>query len=288
MHVYIFTSPADYSIKLIEQELFRRHVPFEKNYFKNVSVIENELFVRGKKFAIDRTGKILIRNAWNSPFFTRDYTILAREIIKAYGSQVVFDTHVHQEHIPFFLDKLYQAFLYNRLALNTPRVWYFSHERHIAWDNLVFPCVLKKRISSRSRANFLIEDKQELINMLLTVKLHEYLIQEYIDAKRDVRINMLNGRALYAFERTMRIHEEDHRLYVKGGIPLEHVPKELDGMAQKLVTETGIDFAGVDFLQGKDGKYYLIETNLSPQFNRAEDIMPVKTAELVVDEILKG
>ncbi|MCR4264370.1 MAG: hypothetical protein NUV98_06665 [Candidatus Roizmanbacteria bacterium] len=287
MHLYIFTSPADYSIKLIEQELVRRGVSVEKNYFKNVTVVGNTIVVRNKKLAVLPSDRILIRNAWNSPFFTRDYTILAREIIKTYSGQVVFDTHVHQEHIPFFLDKLYQAFLYQRISLKTPRVWYFSHERHIEWDKLLFPCVLKKRISSRSRANFLIQNKQELIDQLALVKLHEYLIQEYIDAKRDVRLNVLRGKVLYAFERTMRIHEEDHRLYVKGGRPLARVPKTLEKMALAVVHATGTDFAGVDFLQGKDGLYYLIETNLSPQFNRAQDIMPVKTAELVVDEILK-
>ena len=70
MHLYIFTSPADYSIKLIEQELVRRGVSVEKNYFKNVTVVGNTIVVRNKKLAVLPSDRILIRNAWNNPFFT--------------------------------------------------------------------------------------------------------------------------------------------------------------------------------------------------------------------------
>lgn len=288
MHLYIFTSTGDYSMQLIEQELAQRKIPFDTYFFKNMVITDNVICIGDTKLAIQPTDRILIRNSWNSPYFTRDYSMLARQIIEAYPSQIVFDAGIFEKHIPYFLDKLYQAFFYRRLGIRTPAVWYFPRSGSVQWDTLPFPCVLKKRISSRSRANFLINTKQELEDRLPTIPLHTYLIQEYINAKRDIRLNILKGKVLYAFERTMQMHTEDNRLYVKGGKPLKTIPPELEEAVQTVSREVGADFAGIDFLEGMDGTYYLIETNLSPQFYRAQDIMPLKTARLVVDEIINS
>ncbi|KKR71904.1 MAG: Alpha-L-glutamate ligase, RimK family [Microgenomates group bacterium GW2011_GWC1_41_8] len=272
-------------MQLIEKELVRRRIAYDWYYYKEVTVLADNFSVRKRKLSINPEDRLLLRSPWNTPYFTRNYAVIARNLAERYGTQFIFDLKAYLTCSPYFHDKFYQGLLCNRLGIQTPPIYYFSNKKRVLWDLLPFPLVLKKRVSSRSRSNYLVSSAKELEDQLKKTTLHHHILQKYIDAKRDIRINVLKGKILYGFERGMFMHS-DHRLYVKGGEPIKHIPSILKEYALKITKEIGLDFAGVDFLQGKDGRYYFLEVNSSPQFNRAQDIMPKKTAQLVVDEIV--
>jgi hypothetical protein len=285
MHVYLFTSEADHSIKLVEQELRKRSISYDLYGFKTVSIRPTGMFVCGKKLIVKKSDRIFMRSPFNAPYYTRDYAAIARHMVQEYYDSIVFDREVYIKHLPYYEDKLYQALLYDRLSVPTPRIWYFSEKRQIVWETLVYPIVLKKRISSRSRGNYLITSKNELEERIRSIRLHDYLLQEYIEAESDIRLNVLKGKVLYAMKRNMHVREHN-RLAVQGVVPLKKPPSELVSYALTITKAMGADFAGIDFLKSKKGRYFVIESNLSPQFHRAGDIMPIKTAQLLVDAIV--
>jgi ribosomal protein S6--L-glutamate ligase len=109
------------------------------------------------------------------------------------------------------------------------------------------------------------------------------LLQEYIGESmgKDIRIFVVGGKMVAAMERVA--HDEDFRSNVgQGGKGKPYVPnKEEIHLAVRATKAIGLDIAGVDIIQTKNGPA-IMEVNSNPGFKELEEISGVNVAEAII------
>lgn len=148
-----------------------------------------------------------------------------------------------------------------------------------------FPVVLKTITGSKGIGVFTANDWPSLKSTLQTIwkidEETEILIQEYIDAKFDIRVHVLGNEVIAAMKR-YKIKEDFRSNYSLGGkiekIKLTAEQEELAIRAAKVVNAV---WSGVDMMVGPDGPL-IIEINSSPGTEGIEKA----TGENIVEKVL--
>jgi len=109
------------------------------------------------------------------------------------------------------------------------------------------------------------------------------LLQEYIGESmgKDIRIFVVGGKMVAAMERVA--HAEDFRSNVgQGGKGKAYTPsKEEIHLAVRATKVIGLDIAGVDIIQTKNGPA-IMEVNSNPGFKELEEVSGVNVAEAII------
>ncbi|WP_020620292.1 ATP-grasp domain-containing protein [Paenibacillus daejeonensis] len=108
----------------------------------------------------------------------------------------------------------------------------------------------------------LLEPEDLVPERLDTLRHAPAIFQEYIQG-RDVRVFVLDGKAIAAFE--LESDEVDYRLGGQG-IRAISIPDEIASMCVAACSRLNLLFSGVDLKRRPDGSYVLIECNPSPMF----------------------
>lgn len=223
MSLIIFTTKQDLALRNTKQA---------KIYF-----YEN---LKKFNFKINKQDKIILRDPYNAGV---DYSSSFRKILNKYYSQILLDRECYK-NFPNYEDKLFQAKFFQKHKIPAPK--FFTN------------AIIKKRISSRNKGNFIINSK--------------YFVQEYIDFKQDIRILILKNKILGI------VQKKNNKIF-----KIANLPSKIKNQALKLVRLFKADFAGIDVIKSKNNKYYFLEINLSPQFKAFEKITKID----VVQEIIK-
>jgi glutathione synthase/RimK-type ligase-like ATP-grasp enzyme len=91
----------------------------------------------------------------------------------------------------------------------------------------------------------------------------------YIKKEAEYRVQVLNEKVIDFYQKKKRVGEQSHLIrshkngYVacKTGVSL---PEQTRHLASSAVKALGLDFGGVDIVQGKNGKFYVLEVNTAP------------------------
>jgi RimK family alpha-L-glutamate ligase len=135
------------------------------------------------------------------------------------------------------------------------------------------PVILKLLSGTHGKGVMLGKDVDEIQASLETVwALNQtLLIQEYVDHDpgADIRVLVVGGRVLGAMKRTARLGR--FRANVHQGARVESYPlsDELEWLALHAAEIMGLDIAGVDLVEGRNG-YLVIEVNSAPGFEGFE------------------
>lgn len=110
-----------------------------------------------------------------------------------------------------------------------------------------------------------------------------FYLQEYIEKPdRDIRIFVVGGKPVAAMYRVSK-----HWLtnIAKGAVPKSmKLNKELSDLVKKTVEVLGVEIAGVDIVESKNG-YLVLEVNATPEFHGLKEVTNVNIAKLMVDYI---
>ncbi len=135
------------------------------------------------------------------------------------------------------------------------------------------PVILKLLSGTHGKGVMLAKDVDEIQASLETVwALNQtLLIQEYVDHDpgSDIRVLVLGGRVLGAMKRSAKLGR--FRANVHQGAQVEAYPlsDELEWMALQAAEVMGLEVAGVDLVEGRDG-FAVIEVNSAPGFEGFE------------------
>jgi RimK family alpha-L-glutamate ligase len=113
-----------------------------------------------------------------------------------------------------------------------------------------------------------------------------FYVQRAIDhGGRDYRLFVLGGRVLAAIER--RAAEGDWRSNVARGAAATAVdaPAEWQQLAVRAAAAIEADYAGVDLLQGPDGRVYVLEVNGIPGWEGLQRATGVDVAGAIVEHV---
>ena len=115
----------------------------------------------------------------------------------------------------------------------------------------------------------------------------EFLYQQFISESRgeDIRIFVVKGETVAAMKRTSDgDFRSNHSL--GGSSAKVEITDELRNIGKDIFEQTGIDFVGVELLQGSDGLYYC-EINTVPGFESLDITNEINLAKTMLEVIKK-
>ena len=128
----------------------------------------------------------------------------------------------------------------------------------------------------------ILEHKQALNNPQHSI----FYLQEYIEKPdRDIRVFVVGGKPIASMYRVSK-----HWLTntAKGAVPKSmKLNKQLTDLVIKTVNVLGIEIAGVDIVESKNG-YLVLEVNATPEFHGLKEVTDINIAKLIIEYMLKG
>ena len=152
-----------------------------------------------------------------------------------------------------------------------------------------FPCVVKEAFGSFGQQVYLVKDRKELENVIVSIGERPYLIQRFVAASRgrDLRLQVVGDEVIAAM---LRENDSDFRANLtNGGHATDYtalLTREQRDLAVRAAKVLGLDFAGVDLLFGENGESLLCEVNSNAHFKNLFDCTGVNAAEHILRHII--
>lgn len=185
-----------------------------------------------------------------------------------------------------FRSKDRQALFFKRHKLPTvASLLYRGKLNDLYWDEMVDlspneQYVLKMVRGNQGTGVNLISGLQSLKSILETfhaLKDQKFLLQPYIEHKKEWRIFVIKNEIIAIIERT--ISKEDFRGNSKRskGKWLKKLSPDIEEMILKAAALSGLDYCGIDLMETKKGPLFL-EINAVPGFQQAEELSGINIA----------
>lgn len=285
MKLYIFTTEKDYSAASLVSAAEKFSLKPIIIHYHLLSYREGKVWYGDKPLSLTSVDKICIRWPGDIKKMNKLYTFYVNYLIEKHFDQIILDRFCLKNHLPHYEDKLFQSNIFSKLRIRTPRTWHFSEKEMVDTTTMSFPLVFKKRISWRSKHSYLIASKDDVEKKLRGVNVWEYLFQDYIPFAYDLRVLCYKGHFIGAVNRKPHLRR-NNRLTVKGGHLSPWHNKRVIDQCLRYMEYIGADLVGFDVLIGKNGKSYLIEANLAPQYEKFEERTGIPVSERIIKDIL--
>ncbi len=156
-----------------------------------------------------------------------------------------------------------------------------------AAGELGFPLVMKECFGSLGEQVYLIENKGQLLENAQRMKHRPFILQEFVksSAGKDKRLYVVGGHVVAAMR---RFSQGDFRANIgAGGHGEAYAPTEEEiSLAVSACRVLGLDFAGVDLLDGPNGPL-ICEVNASAHMAALEQCTGIDVAGEIVQYVLK-
>lgn len=190
------------------------------------------------------------------------------------------------------VDKGMTSFLLQNAGLPTPLTWVLRDRDEalaIAENELRSGHLLisKPLFGSQGAGIRRIEKMTDL--MWLTSSRGVYYLQRFVhcagEGFSDIRVFVINGLAVAA----MRRRGKSWLNNVARGATCEliEIDNDMAELAIKATATLAMDYAGVDIIKDKDGRYTVIEVNSIPAWKGLESVCDVNIAQLLADDLVK-
>jgi ribosomal protein S6--L-glutamate ligase len=159
-------------------------------------------------------------------------------------------------------DKIRQTAMFTMQKLPHPRtrVFYGKRSHRQIPDYFRYPFVGKiPRGSSQGRGVYLISSHRDLESYCRQT--HAAYIQEFLPARRNIRVVVIGRCAVHAYWREAQAGEFRTNLSVGGRIFLDPVPEEATALALLTAERCGFDDVGID-IHEHEGRFLVIEANM--------------------------
>lgn len=124
-------------------------------------------------------------------------------------------------------------------------------------------------------------------NKIQEKNLGMFLWQKFLPTRWDIRVIVLDGKAIGGMKRSA-VGEEFRSNYSLGGeVQSWELSAEDRQLAEKVAKVCGLDYCGVDIMKDIDDKSYILEVNRQCQFKGFEESTGINVAKLVVEMFLK-
>lgn len=124
-------------------------------------------------------------------------------------------------------------------------------------------------------------------NKIQEKNLGMFLWQKYLPTRWDIRVIVLDGKAIGGMKR-QAVGSEFRSNYSLGGeVEAWQLSDEDRILAEKVAKVCGLDYCGVDIMKDENNKSYVLEVNRQCQFKGFEESTGINVAKLVVEMFLK-
>lgn len=181
----------------------------------------------------------------------------------------------------------YAAFL--KAGLNIPKTFLLNEKTVYSLpfsdsDSIVLKPLEGKRGKGIHRINF--SEIHSFLSSLNTATTNNglYLVQEFIPFEKELRVIVIGGKALGAFEKESQ-HWIKNIAQEAKAIPFK-LSREISDVAVKACKASQLEISGVDLALFKK-KWFVLETNRSPQFRAFEESTKINLALEIVKYLEK-
>ena len=196
------------------------------------------------------------------------------------------------EGIKLFRQKDQQAIFFNQNKLNSiPTISYRGELTQDFWSSIVQLSKKEKYILKMIRGNQgigvnYIEGLKSLKSLLETfhaLKDQRFIIQPFIEHKKEWRIFIIKGEVIATIEKTISA-KDDFRGNSKRSIGklIQKLPPTLEQLALLSFQHSKLDYAGIDILENGTGEYFILEINAIPGFKQVEELSKINIAKELI------
>ncbi len=172
-----------------------------------------------------------------------------------------------------------------------PLVYTSIEKPHIEFLNSIieklgFPMVVKKVYGSLGEGVFLVNNKEELINLYNEICHNPILFQKYVSSSsgHSIRVIVIDGKVFGAFVRKNGNDFRSNFGTTAGSEKLQNPEKYLS-FAQKIAEKLDIEYAGIDLLDDENGDIVMCEINSNAFFEEFEKTTGLNVAKAFAEMV---
>lgn len=210
---------------------------------------------------IDEYNLVYFRNAWRNP----ELSTLISAYCKTNSIPVV--DPVFTQNSPWIDRKSFEylTLIENNLPIVPSK--FISLDSVMSGLEIEYPAIAKITDSSQGVGVFLVQNKEELIEVYAKSKKSHLMIQKYIKNNGDYRIFVIDGQIVSAIKRYAADDQEFRNNISRGGKSMTHdVTPEEQKIAIKAAQVMNYSIAGVDLIYDENNELKILEVNRSPHF----------------------
>ncbi|HOY61390.1 MAG TPA: ATP-grasp domain-containing protein [Candidatus Woesebacteria bacterium] len=202
------------------------------------------------------------------------------------------------------------VFLENNIPVVPTKIFY-TREQILseAWE---YPVIAKHERGYQGKSVRKFENKKDMedfVNKINEKNLGMFLWQKYLPTKWDIRVVIVDGRAIGAMKRSAVGEEFRSNFSLGGEVERWNLSEEERDLAEKVAKVCGLDYGGVDIMKGpkslvlrqaqdtpfeerglyreEDYDNYILEVNRQCQFQGFEKATGINVAKKIVEMIVK-
>jgi RimK family alpha-L-glutamate ligase len=146
--------------------------------------------------------------------------------------------------------------------------------------SMVFPIIAKPVFGRKGRGILKIDIAAKADKFFESNASEGYLVQEYFPIDNDYRVFIVGDEVVGGFRRDFFKGEYKSNIHGTPAEPVD-VDDEMGKVALDAVRATGYEIAGVDLFR-HDGKTYVIEVNVAPQWEKFKKVTGINPAEAII------
>lgn len=203
---------------------------------------------------------------------------LAQALVKK--GKTVIDSQLVGGFIP---SKFHEAVVYKNSGIPHMRTYQAGHVD--AWQGmgieLEFPVVIKDIDSQRGKGVRLCHDEDQL---LVEIKQGGFrvIIQEFVAMAFDIRVICVGDKVVGAIKREASGSDFRTNISLGGQAESYSLNKEESQLALKAHQSIGNEISGVDITYDENGKLYVIETNITPEWQGFKQATGLDVADIII------
>jgi ribosomal protein S6--L-glutamate ligase len=284
--LFLVERHEEYEIERVKEELTKRGIEFDAKLLKELYVEQTS---DGGGIIFDAQGMPLANdyNFFLMRIFPNNFvaSVLAKRLtIKNALNSQIFKQYRYK------FDKFYQqeVFALNDIpiiktaSLRTENSFNAYLEQAVAAGQ---PKIIKHSYSHNGRSIQLVKTREDIVNLEISDKYPEFLVQDYIEIQEDYRIIVLGGEVLGVMRRT-KGEGKITTNYTRGNTAeIAELPTNALELARKACEVLQVEFGGVDLIIDNKGNYLILEVNIFPGFKGFEQSTGINVAEKLLNFI---
>jgi RimK family alpha-L-glutamate ligase len=283
---------SQFEVNRLEEEAKKLGVEVNKALYRELEFRvedgKSKAFIRGEEITPENT-----RGGWFRVAGTVSgkYTEGRNLLMRILGDKMFFankDSYLNWTR----MGKIAQhgVFLENEIPVVPTRIFYTkdqvlaAYEQHQEW-----PVIAKHEKGYQGKSVRKFEDFKDLkrfVEKINEKNIGMFLWQKYLPTRWDLRVIVLDGKALGGMKRSA-VGTEFRSNFSLGGAVEEWQLSESDKLlAEKVAKVCGLDYCGVDIMKDGEGNSYILEVNRQCQFQGFERATGINVAKKVVEMFL--
>jgi len=180
------------------------------------------------------------------------------------------------------------VFLQNEIPLVPTKIFYTREQvLDVDWE---YPVIVKHERGSQGKSVRKIENRDELKEYLERINeknVGMMLWQKYLPTRWDLRVIVIDGKAIGAMKRSAKGGEFRSNFSLGGDVNVWQLSDKERDLSERVAKVCNLDYCGVDIMKDGEGSDYILEVNRQCQFKGFEQATGINVARKVVEMMIK-